>query len=582
MVKLAFRQYSKKILIILLFILTVSLYLMEPAGVDAAGPTSPRSMQQTNYDFRLQNNTAHVYVLNDGGIFINCTLVFYNYGDPIDVIDFGFPNDYYDRDSVRAFWDDGSGFVEMTNIQESSVIPIGVEVWIDSSHRIGSGETGTLMIWGTNPHMVYQDTSEEGYAGIMYSPTWFDPDYCRSVDNLDVYLHFPEGFLNGTLARWSSEPTGWDTSGTSLIYYWHVGSHIPQQFMYGISFPVEAVSTYFTIEPPGFTFDWDLIMFLFILGMVILIPFIACFAFVKSFQDRGRMRKGYLPPAVAVESLGVHRGLTVVEASILMETPLNRVVVLILFGLLKKELITMEPGQPPKIRVLKPELFQTASPSGPKIHYYERMFIKTLNSDGSVSRTQLKTALTGIIKTVARKMEGFSRSKTVQYYQQIMRRAEDEMLKADTPKQQIAAFDDHIEWVMLDEKYEERLRPVRTWYVPYWYHHHFYPVIWVGRRPGRAVVPPPTRVVPSAPVPSSGSKTAPVAIPNLADSFVTGVEGFANSMVTGFSGIADSIARILVPPPPRPARATSSFSGRSCACACACVSCACACAGGGR
>ncbi|MHA2060171.1 MAG: hypothetical protein ACW976_05280, partial [Candidatus Ranarchaeia archaeon] len=520
-----------------------------------------------------------------GGVFINYTLEFFNHDSyPMDIIDVGFPNDQYDINSIRAFWDDGSGFTEVTDIRVSTVIDIGVEVWIPSSQRITAGEYGTLMIWGTNPQMVYADTSEDSYAGIQFSPTWFDAQYCRAVSSMDVYLHFPDNFFNGTLARWMAAPTSTFFSSDSLVYHWHQGNHVPQQFTYGISFPAEAVSTTFAPTAPGFVFDWDLIMFILIVGMVILIPFIACFAFVKSFQDRGRLRKSYLPPAVAVESLGLHRGLTVVEASILMETPLNRVVVLIIFGLLKKELITLEPGEPPKIKILKPKLFQTASRTGPKIHYYERMFVKALLTDGSVSKTRLKTALTSIIKTVARKMEGFSRSKTIEYYKRIMRKAEEQMLKASTPNGQMKAFDKHIEWVMLDEKYQERLRPVRTWYVPYWYHHHFYPVFWYRRRPRRGVIPPRTGGVrlPTGGT-GRGARSAPVSIPNLADGFVTGVEGFANSMVTGFSGIADSVARVLLPPPPpRRTYSSSTRSGRSCACACACVSCACACAGGGR
>ena len=49
-----------------------------------------------------------------------------------------------------------------------------------------------------------------------------------------------------------------------------------------------------------------------------------------------RRKMEYLPPALAVEGTGVKRGLTAVEAAILLEAPLNKVMTMILFGLVKK------------------------------------------------------------------------------------------------------------------------------------------------------------------------------------------------------------------------------------------------------
>ena len=45
----------------------------------------------------------------------------------------------------------------------------------------------------------------------------------------------------------------------------------------------------------------------------------------------------YMPPKIAIEGHGIKRGLTAVEAAILMEQPLDKVMTMILFGVVKKE-----------------------------------------------------------------------------------------------------------------------------------------------------------------------------------------------------------------------------------------------------
>ena len=53
----------------------------------------------------------------------------------------------------------------------------------------------------------------------------------------------------------------------------------------------------------------------------------------------GQRRKlQYLPPKIAIEGHGIKRGLTAVEAAILMQEPLDKVMTMILFGVIKKKL----------------------------------------------------------------------------------------------------------------------------------------------------------------------------------------------------------------------------------------------------
>ena len=80
----------------------------------------------------------------------------------------------------------------------------------------------------------------------------------------------------------------------------------------------------------------------------------------------------YLPPALAVEGTGVKRGLTAVEAAVLLEAPLNKVMTMILFGLVKKGVLIVESEKPLKVQVVDP------LPEDVKLWYYERRFLKAI------------------------------------------------------------------------------------------------------------------------------------------------------------------------------------------------------------
>ena len=84
----------------------------------------------------------------------------------------------------------------------------------------------------------------------------------------------------------------------------------------------------------------------------------------------------YLPPALAVEGTGVKRGLTAVEAAILLEAPLNKVMTMILFGLVKKGVITVLTEKPLKVQAADP------LPQDVKLWYYERRFLQAIGPDG--------------------------------------------------------------------------------------------------------------------------------------------------------------------------------------------------------
>jgi hypothetical protein len=525
-----------------------------------------------DYDFKLVNETVHVHPNADASVLINYTIEFENYGSDFDYIDIGFPNNYYDLSSVKAYWAlEGHSFEELTSINPSSVIEIGVEIYVPLSKRPGYGERGTLIVWGTNPHMIYQDTAHSGYVGYEFIPTWYDPDYCRYTDWLSVHLHFPNTFYNGTLAYYHyTEPDRYYYDSNTLVYVWEYSSHTPTILQHGISFPYDEtyITTYYTAGFEEFWGTWGDIIII----IIIFIFFLTCCIFIgmktKTSAKAIRLRRTkYLPPAVKVEALGIRRGLTVVEAAILSEVPLQRVFTMIVFGLLKKDLISIsraKTGNKPTFQMKEENIAKAASTR--TFHYYERLFLKAISSSGNLYKDKIQAMLKTLIKTTARKLEGYSRADTIVYYQRMMTKAWEEINLATTPEAQASALNEYAEWLLLDPAYEERLQQHTTYYAPTWY----YWWVW-SSHPHTYPGPRPTLGVPLA---------TPISITNFANVTVLATQNFANTVVTGFQNLANQIATAFRPPPPPPRRST--FSGRSCACACACASCACACAGGGR
>ena len=61
-----------------------------------------------------------------------------------------------------------------------------------------------------------------------------------------------------------------------------------------------------------------------------------------------------MPPKVTIEGHGIKRGLTAVEAAILLEEPLDKVMTMILFGVIKKNAAEVIRRDPLEIKVYQP------------------------------------------------------------------------------------------------------------------------------------------------------------------------------------------------------------------------------------
>ena len=280
-------------------------------------------------------------------------------------------------------------------------------------------------------------------------------------------------------------------------------------------------------------------------------------------SNRKRKMK-YLPPKIAIEGHGIKRGLTAVEAAILMEQPLDKVMTMILFGLVKKEAAEVIQRDPLKVKAIEPQ--------PDDLRAYEIKFLNAFTESANLAqrRKALQELTVALIRSVQDKMKGFSRKETIEYYKNINARAWAQIEAAGTPEVKSQMYAESLEWTMLDKDYDDRTRRTFTGpvFVPMWWG-RYDPAY--GSRGGAKV---------SMPTASSGRSSIPGTA--FASSVVTGVQNFSSKVIGDLTGFTSKVTNVTNPPPKPTSSGSRSSGGGGCACACACAGCACACAGGGR
>ena len=538
----------------------------------------PISALAQTYYFSLDQEIVHVFWEEDGTQTLDYVFVFSNSpsASPIDFVDVGFPNDNYSLSNVSAEVDGHP----ILNIENSPYVSSGVALGL-GSNAIKPGQTGNIHVKVTNIRgVLYTDTDDSSYTSAVFSPTWFGSEYVYGSTDLQVTFHLPPG-VQPDEPRWHASPSGWPSEPATALdqdgrvaYTWrNTNANAYTQYKFGASFPKTYVPES-AIYAPGFFerlgIDPEAVTGFLCCGGIF--GLIALITWAGATSSRKRKMK-YLPPKIRIEGHGIKRGLTAVEAGILMEQPADKVLTMILFAVLKKDAASVISRDPLKLEV--------TTPLPEKLRYYERDFLKAFSEESKKQRTKaLQDLMVKLIKNVGRKMKGFSHKESVAYYKSIMRKAWQQVEEAKTPEVRSEKFDEHMGWTMLDKDFDRRTEDVfRTGpvFVPMWWHR--YDPGW-GR--SRSVTPKPV-----ATGGRSGSGRSAPSMPNLpggefAASVVTGMQGFASDVVGNVTNFTDRITNKTNPVPKSSSSSWSSSGGSSCACACACAGCACACAGGGR
>ena len=159
------------------------------------------------------------------------------------------------------------------------------------------------------------------------------------------------------------------------------------------------------------------------------------------------------PPTISIATDGIKRGLTVVEAAVLMELPLDKVIQLILFGALQKGAAEVTGAHPLKIHIAD-GMIET-------LHHYEITFLKAFGADdANASRYLLSVGLASLIENVSEKMKGFKRRETTDHYQSIVKDAWQEMKTADLPALKDIALDDIPGWTDIVKQYNDGMHNI--------------------------------------------------------------------------------------------------------------------------
>ncbi len=568
-----------------LFLLLLAILLILPSSVLAQG-----------YAFSIPESTVDVFWNSDGSQSLLYEWVFRNQAGaaPIDFIDVGLPSGNFDLSGITAEVDGQP----VDEIEISPYVKHGVALGL-GSNAIQPGATGRVRaVVPVVQQTLYTDDQDPDYLSAQFAPTFFDPQFVSGETELTVIFHLPPG-VQTEEPRYHSAPSGFNDLPESamdeegrIVYIWRSPSaRLTKSQVFGASFPAAYITQPATVPPavsPGEVeaFGAGDAAFGFIGVCFSFLPFLFCSGLIGLLiwaglrSGRGRKMQ-YLPPKVAIEGHGIKRGLTAVEAAILMEQPVDKILTMTLFATIKKGAASVTSRDPLELEV------STPLPEG--LHVYETEFLDAFSSKKkSERRKKLQDMTVNLVRTVSEKMKGFSRKETVAYYNDIVERAWVQVETADTPEVKSAKYDEVMEWTMLDRQFDDRTR--RTFsggpvFVPIW---------WPRYDPGfPRTAPPASQPVQGVPVPSvKGSQTTLPHLPgsDFAASMVNSVQGFSAGVI---GSLADFTGGITNRTNPIPKAVSSSSGGKwkggssgglscACACACACAGCACACAGGGR
>ncbi len=536
------------------------------------------SAQDLPYYFQVNKEDVHVYWNSDGTMSLDYTWVFTNQPNShvIDFVDVGMPNYNFDMGTVKA---DVNGSPVSVSQGDYAGTGSGFAV-VMGNRAIPAGGMGTVHVYvGKIEQVLYPDDNDAAYASAAFEPAYFGSQYVSGTTDFTLTYHLPKDMAPEE-PRWHAAPSGFSDPETAydvnnhITYTWSAPTaSASKNYLFGASFPrsyVPAESIYVKPAEPLVSSDtvFSLLCAAFFGFIFIGIPSLTVYS-------NNKRKLQYLSPRVAIEGHGIKRGLTAVEAAILLEQPLDKVMTMILFGVIKKnaaEVVTREPL-----------VIKSASPVPDGLHEYELNFLKAFEEQKPKERQNLlQEMMVKLVKLVAEKMKGFSRRETLDYYKAIMEKAWQQVESADTPEVKSQKFDEALEWTMLDKDYDDRARRVfrGPMYVPMW---------WGRYDPSYRPASSPKPTVASGPFPTSGqpiSSSGRSALPGaeFASQMVTGMQTFSQKVVGNVNTFTEKVtgATNPLPKPTTSGKSRGGGGGRSCACACACAGCACACAGGGR
>ncbi|HNB52208.1 MAG TPA: hypothetical protein PK530_09715, partial [Anaerolineales bacterium] len=484
---------------------------------------SPASAQ--SYYFGVPEVKMQAFIQPDSTVRIQYDITFDNSlsGGPLDIIDIGMPHDNYDFSNMSASVEG----TPITDIRVSEYVNPGVEVHL-GINQINPGELKKFHFEFSMPELVFQDVTRQDYASFQITPTWFDDEFVFNTTHLQIAIHMIEGiqpeevlyqdknnpfttkaiFDNHTVVAWdypSTRFTGPHEVGVSfpargltnvikqnvfqLAVRWFEGNEDLRVFVGIVLIVLFSILFFRFTSGTGFAL-WAL------LGCGLVWSFaqsagwqmFSCFPLVALLIVNESMLRGkkktYMPAIAQVEGGGIKRGLTAAEAAAILEMPLNKVLSLIIFGLLKKGILTQVNANPLAVEVT-PEFRakhltsldkrhdlrrKAAQDKGTVLHVYEQKFLDAIEArpDRPVSKIDFTEAMKDFLTRTAVRIKGFDLSDTQDYYRKIVDRAWGEAQKIGEIEQKDQFLDKNMEWVLMHDNSPTVFNPPRHVYYPIW------------------------------------------------------------------------------------------------------------------
>jgi len=527
------------------------------ALVASASATNLASAQTNLYT--VNHEWAQIFINQDGTIDLIYNISLTVTQGTIHAFDVGQPNrDFTVGQAVDQYGNQLHTYSytpDVASVDFKTPLNVGDSIWYTITTNVAG--------------MIYNDTMNPGNYGMQFIPQWISD---TPISDVRVQIVMPPDVTVQDVKTTQNFYNGTSTVEGRLAVYWQIGDiGANQQVQLGVSFPASAMPNYTPTQTSssGDGFD-DFFIIIASIGAVV-------FIFLFIFIIYRISKSSYTSPKVSMETLGIKRGLTAVEASYLLDMKPQQIVTEILYSLLQKRAVWATETKPSlKLKVLPPYENKTGTKENP-LRYYEIDFLHAIKADGSLDEEKLAKAIMFLRDTVEQKLEGFSRKDTVAYYRRIVAEAWGQVEKAGTPELASNAYDEQLLWLMLDPNQRARTETVFV-------NRPFQPnPLWFWWWYGYTIYHPHPVFVPNVSAPAQSPTPGPIPGAEFANNIATAVEGTANNVVVNLEKFANSI---LPPPPkashePAPHKEGCVCACAACACACACVSCACACAGGG-
>ena len=518
------------------------------------------SAQNRVYSF--DHEWAQIFINQDGTIDLtyNVSLTLTS-GDTINYVQLGQPKGDF---TVGEATDMQAHQLQTSDSSSGSNYQVKVSLY----QPLTAGNTIWFTVTTNVAGMIYNDTQNPDNYGMQFAPQWMQEVPVNDVRVLIVLP--PKVAINEVKTPpdkfWNSTST---VEGRTAVF-WQIPVLQPnEQYLLGVSFPASSMPNYKPTRASG-GIGLDTILALIVLPIIAII--------VVTVVVQVARKSTYSSPKVSMETLGIRRGLTAVEASYLLDMKPTQIVTEILYSLLQKRAVWIESANPAlKLRIMPEYKNKTGTDQNP-LRYYEIDFLNAVKENGTLDEEKLAHTVMFLRDTMEQKLRGHSRRDTVNYYGKIVKKSWLQVEQAGTAELSSKAYDEQLLWLLLDPNYRSRtettfhdrsFQPSPFWFW-YWYGYTRYN-------------PHPT-YTPNVDAPAKAAKPPQIPGAQFADNIATAVEKTSSNIVTDIEKFANAI----LPMQPQKASHTPArhdagcvCACAACACACACVSCACACAGGG-